>query len=88
VVEKYKEESLMSKSATLYDLCKALFSICCRHPELKDKIVTIHTECGYSGAGIPYPIKVYTHSNLEGVNILTDDDNAVDTYPEDFTIYD
>lgn len=74
------------KEATIYELCKALFSILCRHPELKNKKVSIHTECGYSGASFPKPIRVYTHENLDGVSILTDDDNAVEEYTE-FTVY-
>ena len=74
------------KSMTLYELCKSLFSILCRHPELKDKIVSIHTECGYSGAEIPSPLRVYTHANLNGVSILTNDDNSVEDY-DTFTVY-
>lgn len=77
----------MNKSdVTLFELCKALFSILCRHPELKNKVVSVHTECGYSGATIPAPIRVYTHSNLEGVSIYTNDDNPVDDYDE-YTVY-
>lgn len=75
-----------NKDVTLDELCEALLSILRRHPELKDKIVSIHTECGYSGATIPAPLRVYTHNNLDGVSIYTNDDNPVDGYDE-YTVY-
>jgi len=71
---------------TLLELCKGLVSIMEKHPELMDKVVSVHTECGYSGATIPAPIRVYTHKNLESVSIYTNDDYPVDDY-DTYTVY-
>jgi len=71
---------------TLLELCKGLVSIMEKHPELMDKVVAVRTECGYSGATIPAPIRVYTHKNLEGVSIYTNDDNPIDDY-DTYTVY-
>ena len=77
---------MYNSGVTLYELCEALSSILRKHPELRNKVVSVHTECGYSGATIPAPIRVYTHNNLEGVSIYTNDDNPVDDYDE-YTVY-
>lgn len=77
---------MSERPATLYELCKALFSLCCLHPELKDKKVSVHTECGYSGANIEYPVRVYTHRIYNSVSILTNDDINVEE-EEGYTVY-
>lgn len=73
------------ESATLYELCKKLFSILCRYPELKDKQVIVHSECGYSGAYVHSPVTIYKHKDADDVSIFTNDD--IDINNEDVTIY-
>ena len=77
---------MYNSGVTLYELCEALSSILRKHPELRNKVVSVHTECGYSGATIPAPIRVYTHNNLGGVSIYTNDDNPIEDYDE-YTVY-
>lgn len=67
----------MNNEATLKELCAGLNDILRRHPELGDKLVHVHSECGYSGAAILKDIGVYTNPNIDWVAILTNDDNYV-----------
>lgn len=76
----------MNKEATLQELCTGLNDILRKHPELGNKTVLVHSECGYSSAGILKDIGVYTNQNTDWVAILTNDDNNVGVGTQ-YTLY-
>lgn len=76
----------MNNKATLQELCAGLNDILRKYPELGNKPVLVHSECGYSGASILKDIGVYTNQNADWVAILTDDDNYVGDETQ-YTLY-
>ena len=65
----------MKKRATLAELRDALISLCDRYPEVADRKVGVNTDCGYAGAYITSPIKLYGYvGDKDAISIYSDDD--------------
>ena len=72
------------KIATLKELSEALAEFVEKYPELADRKVVMAAECGYAGASIVSPVRLYTNPRIESaVSILSDDDCV----GNDYTIY-
>lgn len=74
------------RRSTLAELRDALVAFCEQHPELADEAVSVHSECGYAGAYIAYPVTLYKEKADESVGIYTDDDWNIEN-DDDFTVY-
>lgn len=72
--------------STLAELRDALIAFCEQHPEFADKAVSVHSECGYSGADIAYPVTLYKGKAQRSVSIYTDDDWDIED-DDDLIIY-
>lgn len=72
--------------STLAELRDALIAFCEQHPEFADEAVSVHSECGYAGANIAYPITLYKDKAYRKVSIYTDDDWDIEN-DDDFTVY-
>ena len=66
------------KVATLRELRDALIAYCEQYPDIVDNAVNVHSECGYAGADIVYPITLYKGKANRTVSIYTDDDWDID----------
>lgn len=68
-------KQIPDKRATLAELRDALISLCDRYPKVADMKVGVNTDCGYAGAYINSPIKLYGRvGDEEEINIYSDDD--------------
>lgn len=72
--------------STLAELRDALVAFCEQHPEFADAIVSVHSECGYAGANIAYPVTLYKGKAHESVSIYTDDDWDIEN-DDDVAVY-
>ncbi len=72
--------------STLAELRDALVAFCEQHPEFADEAVSVHSECGYAGAYIAYPVTLYKEKVHETVSIYTDDDLDIEN-DDDFVVY-
>jgi len=72
--------------STLAELRDALVAFCEQHPEFADEAVSIHSECGYAGAYIAYPVTLYKGKAHRSVSIYTDDDWDIEN-DDVFTVY-
>jgi hypothetical protein len=70
----------------LAELRDALVTFCEQHPELADEAVSVHSECGYAGADIAYPVTLYKSKGNESISIYTDDDWDIEDN-ERFVVY-
>ena len=81
--------------STLAALRDALVAFCEQHPEFADEAVSVHSECGYAGAYIAYPVTLYKGKAHKSVSIFTDDDLGTVTLlrrygienDDDFNVY-
>ena len=74
------------RRSTLTELRDALVAFCEQHPELADGAVSVHSECGYAGAYIAYPVTLYKEKADESVSIYTDDDWDIEN-DDDVAVY-
>ena len=72
--------------STLAELRDALIAFCEQHPEFANEAVSVHSECGYAGAYIAYPVTLYKGKDHKSVSIYTDDYWDIEN-DDDFTVY-